>query len=611
MEPLTVPSAKSTALDALAEINLDTNLPERTFQIEMPLHEVAQDVSQSLMQSEKSYRVAIAQIKTKPGEITNNTMKALEKIKAAKKAGAQLIVFPEATLNAYTSMDLQFNRSYVRENLKALEMIKAASDGITVVIGFVDVEETRIRPGGRPDLYNSAAVIKDGKIVSVQDKTLHPNYNLFFEDRYYNSPRKNGVVDLGEIKLGTTICEDIWSTHEQYETDPARELVTAGANLLVNLSASPFHIGKQKIREYIISDTAKRHAVPCIYTNLVGGFDGYEGEVIFDGRSIVAAADGTLIGVGAAFKEDFFVVDVFKPQSVMIPEIPELEELYQALVLGIKDFAERCGNGAKKVVIGLSGGIDSALVAALAVDALGADRVLGITMPSNYNSEETKGAAYELARNLGIEIRTVPIQGQVDATLATLKADPEICDLPEDVAEENVQARMRMINLMFYANKVSGIVLNTGNKTERALNNFTIYGDASGALGVLGDVDKDRVYALSRYYNERHSCELIPRFSIEVPASAELKSGQTDADVMGGEPAYIAPLVRSIIEDQLSHEEVLQTFGAQYSKAQIENVINRIDWAEGKGRQSPAGIKVTPRAFGNARKVPMSHGYRG
>jgi NAD+ synthetase len=615
MEATIVPSAKSQSLDVSAEFSdldfsLDTaTLPGSKSQVEMPLNEAAREVSETLIKTERSYKVAVAQIKTNPGQIAANTDKAVEKIEAAKKHGANLVIFPEATLNAYTSMDLQFNREYVRENLKALDRIKEASEGITVVIGFVDVEEARTRSGGRPELYNSAAVIKDGQIVSVQDKTHLPNYNLFFEDRYYSTPRQNGVVDLGDIKLGTTICEDIWAEEEGYAQNPAAELVEQGADLLVNLSASPFHLGKQETRQEIITGTAAKHHVPCVYTNLVGGFDGYEGEVVFDGRSMVADSEGNIIAAGKSFEEDLMIVDVFKPQEVAIPTMGEMEELHDALVLGIKDFAERCGH--PQLVIGLSGGIDSALVAALAVEALGPERVLGITMPSKYNSDETKGAAYELAANLGIQIKTVPIQGQVDATIETLRADPDLADSPEDVAEENVQARVRMTNLMYYANKVGGIVLNTGNKTERALNNFTIYGDAIGALGVLGDVDKDRVYALSRYINERAGEERIPIFSIETPATAELKEDQTDADVMGGEPEVMAPLVRAVIEEELSRQQTLERFGDQFTTAQIDNLFNRLDWAEGKGRQTVAAIKVTPRNFGNARKVPMSHGYRG
>ena len=578
-------------------------------QVLMPLKAGAAEVSSSLLQADKSFRVAIAQITTDPGTIELNTLKIVEKIQEAKRQGAELVVFPEAAIPAYCSMDLQFNRAYIKDNLKALDAVKRASEGITVVVGFVDTNEDSKRTGGRPALYNSAAIIRNGEILAIQDKSLLPNYEIFFEDRYYAPQRGYSVVDLGKVKLGTTICEDIWSSAEGYKVDPSQELIQRGANLLVNLSASPFHMGKQETRHRIVQEAAKKNGVPYIYTNLVGAFDAYEGEVIFDGRSIIADASGKLIAEGKAFKEDLMVVDVFKPQAMTIPKMSQVEELYEALVLGIKDYIRRSGSAGQKAVIGISGGIDSALVAALAVDALGPDRVVGLTMPSVFNSEQTKGAAYQLARNLNIDIKTVPIQQQVDACLETLTHDPLVGNKPSGVAEENVQARMRMINLMYYANKLSGIVLNTGNKTELALNNCTIYGDMVGGFSVLGDVDKDRVYELSRYINQRHGREVIPEFSIVTPATAELKANQTDADVMGGAPEVLAPMVRDVVENNLTLEEITQRWGEKFSPEQILKVLTRLDQSEWKRRQAAPGIRVTPHAFGNGRKMPISHGY--
>lgn len=608
MEQLTTSS--TTGVDPAANPLAVESLPASASRVEVPLHSAAEEVSQGLLKTEKSYRVAVAQIRTLPGHIEENTRRIVEKITEARRQGAQLIVFPEATVPAYCSMDLQYNKNYIRDNLKALEKIKDASEGITVIVGFVDVDTTHSRPGHRPDLYNSAAVIRDGKILAVQDKSLLPTYDIFFEDRYYSPSRGNAVVDLGDVRIGTTICEDIWAKAEQYPTNPTSQLVEAGANVIVNLSASPFHLGKHGTRSEIVQQTAAEHGVPCIYANLIGSYDGYDGEVVFDGRSIVASPTGQVIGAGKAFQEDLFVVDIFHAQELTLPDMPEIEELYEALVLGIKDYMHRSGSAGNRAIIGLSGGIDSALVAALAVDALGPDRVLGITMPSQFNSAETKGAAYELARNLGIQIKTVPIQEQVDAALGTLTEDPDMAQFPPDVAEENVQARMRMINLMYYANKMQGIVLNTGNKTELALNNMTIYGDMVGGFSVLGDVDKDRVYELSRYINERHGHEVIPIFSIETPASAELAPNQFDSDVMGDRPEILAPMVRDIIEHNLTLDEIQERYGRQFSNEQIDRVLSRIEFSEWKRRQASPGIRVTPHAFGHGRKMPMSHGYR-
>ncbi len=579
-------------------------------EIEVPLQSAAAEVSRKLTQTEKSLRVAVAQIKTDPGKIEANVEKIVKSIEQAKDRGAQLVVFPEAAIPAYCSMDLQYNRAYIDDNIKALEKVKKASQGITTVVGFVDTDLTGKRSGSRPVLYNSAAIIRDGEILGIQDKSLLPTYDIFFEDRYYSPARTGAPIDVAGVKVGTTICEDIWAGAEHYADDPASVLVSQGAELIVNLSASPFHLGKQATRQKIVQQASKQAGVPCIYANLVGGFDGYEGEVIFDGRSLITNASGDVVAMGKAFDEDLVVVDVYKEKELpLIPELSETEELYHALVLGIKDYMRRLAAGGKKAIIGLSGGIDSALVAALAVDALGPDRVLGVTMPSKFNSDDTKGAAYELAENLGIEIRTVPIQNQVDEAIAALHTDEKLRDLSAGVSNENVQARMRMLNLMYYSNKVHGIVLNTGNKTELALNNCTIYGDMVGGFSVLGDVDKDRVYELAKFINTYHGREVIPEFSIITPASAELAANQTDADVMGDDPQTLAPMVRDIIEQDLNVGETKALYGGTFSDDQIMRVFTRLDASEWKRRQASPGIRVTKHAFGNGRKMPMGHGY--
>jgi NAD+ synthase (glutamine-hydrolysing) len=556
-----------------------------------------------------TFKVAVAQIKTDPGKIEDNLHKCIQYIEQAKEQGAKLIVFPEATIPAYCSMDLLYNRTYIKDNLEAIQKIKEASKDIIVVIGFVDTNLESSSTGGRPKLYNSAGIFKDGELVAIQDKSLFPNYEIFFEDRYFSDAREQVIVDLGTIKLGTTICEDIWANKEGYEKDPTANLVQNGADLIVNLSASPFHIGKFDSRSQLISELSAKHAVSCIYANLVGSYDGFEGEIVFDGRSLVTNSKGDVIGLGKSFSEDLLIVDIFRDTKITLSQSNPTAELHDALILGIQDYLRRVNSSEKPVVIGLSGGIDSALVAALAVKALGPDRVIGVTMPSKYNSSETKGAAYDLAENLGIKIKTLPIQIATDTILNEINKDSDLSSLPQGVAEENVQARLRMINLMYYANKLHAIVLNTGNKTELAMNNCTIYGDMVGGFSVLGDVDKDRVYELSRYINDQAGKELIPEFSIVTPPSAELAPNQLDAHVMGDDPARIAPMIRDIVENGLTMSDIKEKYGEIYSESQLLNVLKRLDYSEWKRRQASPSIRVTPHAFGQGRRIPISHGY--
>lgn len=590
-----------------------STLPSVPLRIEEELSEAAKAVSKGLLQTTQKTRVGIAQITTDPGNIQGNTEKIVRCIHSAREQGCDVVVFNELAIPGYCSMDLLYNKSYLKENLEAIQTIRKASEGITVVVGFVDTDPEQLRSGARPTLYNSAAVIHDGVLVGVQDKTLLPTYDIFFEERYFAPPREAKVLKAGDIRLATTICEDIWANTEHYQLDPVATLSAQGADLLVNLSASPFHLGKHPTREALVKDTAIRSKLPVVYSNLVGGFDGYEGEVIFDGRSIVTSAEGKLLGQGAPFREELYVVDIQRDAELEVPQMEQTEELYEALTLGIKDYFRRLKvstNGAiDKAIIGLSGGIDSAVVAALAVDALGAESVMGITLPSKYSSSETRSDAEVLAEHLGIDFRTIPIQGQVDGCMQAFKEDPELAAMPENVAEENVQARLRMIDLMFYANKYPGLVLNTGNKTELALNNCTIYGDMVGGFSVLGDVDKDRVYDLAEHINQKHGSELIPTTTITRPPSAELKPDQTDDLVMGDSPQRLAPMVREIIEQGLSATEAKERFADQFPESLIEQTFRKLDASEWKRRQSSPGIRVTPRAFGNGRRMPMGHHY--
>jgi len=578
---------------------------------EVGLSQAAEAVSKSLVSTHSKYRVAVAQITTDPGDIGANTRKIISYIEEARTKGVDLVVFPELAIPGYCSMDLLWDKDYLAANLAALQKIREASSGITVVVGFVDVDPNATLSGSRPKIFNSAAIIRDRELLGVQDKTLLPNYDIFFEDRYFAPPRGSQVFKAGNVTIGTEICEDLWSSG--YSTDPTKLLVEAGADVIVNLSASPFHVGKLKVRHDLVTNTAKSQAVPLIYANLVGSFDGFEGEVVFDGRSMVVSADGGLVDVAQGFKEQLLISDVYADKRIELPEVEEVAELHDALVLGIKDYFRRVGSIEKAnfrcAYIGLSGGIDSAVVAALAVEALGPDTVIGLTLPSRYNSEETKGDAQQLAENLGIRFKSISIEKQFQACLDTFAQDEELNATPEGVADQNVQARLRMIDLMYYANRTQGLVLNTGNKTELALDNCTIYGDMVGGFSVLGDVDKDRVFALARYINQRAGREVIPVSTIERVPSAELKPNQKDSEVMGADPELIAPVVRTIIEEGLSLSEAKMRFGGEYGEALLTRTFQRIDRSEWKRRQAAPAIRVTPHAFGNGRRMPISHGF--
>jgi NAD+ synthase (glutamine-hydrolysing) len=568
-------------------------------------------VADGLILSENSTRVAVAQIKTLPGQIERNTEKIIASIASARDAGAKLVVFPELTIPGYASLDLFFNPQYIAANLEALQKIRAASLGITVVVGYAEPAPDGARPGGRPLLYNSAAVIHDGKVVGTQSKSLLPNYEIFFEDRYFAPAQQRRVIEAGGMRLGIEICEDLWSA--DYPIDPTDELARQSPDLIVNLSASPFHIGKLPVRAGLVEKAAQRSGKPFIYANLVGGFDGYEGEVLFDGRSFVTSRSGELAGIARGFGEDLLLVDIAQPRAIELPTVREVAELHDALVMGIKDYFIRRtiarGGTMPRAVIGLSGGIDSALVAALCVEALGKENVFGITMPSKYSSTETKSDALLVAENLGIACKTIPIEQAYNTTLDSLRSDQEFAERAEDVTEENLQARLRMVLLMAQANKLGAMMVNTGNKTELILNNCTIYGDMSGGFSPLGDVDKDRVYALARYINERAEREVIPRATIERVPSAELKPNQSDAQVMGDHPQLLAPMAREIFENGLSVTEAIERFKDQYPADLIRRLFTRMDDFEWKSRQMPPALRVTPHAYGVGRRFPMNHGF--
>lgn len=590
---------------------ITTPLPRSESRVIANIPAAADEVSRQLVRTEDSCRIAIAQIKTHPGQISRNTDKIIQAIHAARESGARVVVFPELTIPGYASLDLFYNPQYIAENLAALRKIVDATHGITAIVGYAEPDASGKRPGGRPLLYNSAAVIHGGKIVGSQSKSLLPNYEIFYEDRYFARANERKVINAGGLKIGVEICEDLWS--EDYGEDPTKDLAAQGADIIVNLSASPFHLGKFPVRAGLASQAAKSVDRPFIYANLVGGFDGYEGEVLFDGRSFVTSQRGEISGVAKSFGEDLLIVDIARPLPVEIPLIDETEELHEALVMGIRDYFIRRtlarGGTIPRAIIGLSGGIDSALVAALCVDALGSENVFGITMPSKYSSDETKGDAHVLAENLSFTCKTIPINAAYSAIVDSLRTDPEFAQKPEDVTEENIQARVRMILLMGQANKLGGMMVNTGNKTELILNNCTIYGDMSGGFSPLGDVDKDRVYSLSNYINKKAGRAVIPLSTIERVPSAELKPNQSDSQVMGDHPQLLAPVAREIFEQGLSVTDAIERFKDRYSASVITKLFQRMDDFEWKSRQMPPALRVTPHAYGVGRRMPMNHGF--
>ncbi len=542
-------------------------------------------------------KIAISQITTYPGKIEENTEKIIYFIKEARNKGADLVVFPELAITGYLSLDLFLNESFIDDNLKALDKIIKETKGISVIIGFVDVDNEKIRPDGLKVRYNSAAIISDGKLIGVQDKTLLPDYDVFFENRYFSPSRKRQVFDINGLKVGIEICEDMWD--EAYPIKVSDELIRNGAKLLINISASPFYSGKVFVREKIIKKLVDKYKIPFVYVNLVGVQDGYEGELVFDGQSMALNNNG-LIAAAKEFEEDFVVFDLNAP-CIKREKYNKIEELNNALVYGIKEYFGR--NSFKRAFIGLSGGIDSAVVASLAVQALGKENVIGISMPSRFSSQGSKDDARILAENLGIEFKVVPIEESFKVIGETLH--DSFVGTKVDVTEENIQARIRGLILMAFSNKFKGLVISTGNKTEMALGYCTLYGDMCGGLAAISDVNKLNVYEIADYVNFKYGSEIIPKSSIHKAPSAELAENQTDEKGLGASYDILSPLVDDIVENQLGLDELSK----KYNPRLVAKIINRINVNEYKRRQAAPGIKVTKKAFGVGRRIPMTHGF--
>jgi NAD+ synthase (glutamine-hydrolysing) len=546
----------------------------------------------------------MAQINATVGDLEGNKRLIIEFGKRAINEKADLVVFPEMATTGYPPLDLLPPREmrppsgdrrpsqegFVRKNKEGLEDIAKNLLNITSVVGFVDYDDS--------NLYNAAAIMKNGKITHVTYKTLLPTYDVFDEHRYFTPGLSNEptTVDLGgqQTQIGASICEDIWDEEVGYSVKVVDSLAKLGAKVIVNLNASPFHDKIRDVRLHILKRKAIRLGTAIIYVNLVGGQD----ELVFDGQSLAVDRNGRLIGIGKQFEEDLVLVDL-NPDGTGKTDVPtplynREEEMFNAIVLGLRDYFRK--TGFKRSLIGLSGGIDSSLVAVIAATALGKENVTGISMPSRYSSGHSKNDAEELASNLGIEYLSIPIETIFETTEEELK--PYFKGRPPDVAEENLQARLRGNILMTLSNKFGELVLSTGNKTELALGYATLYGDMSGGLEVIGDVSKMEVYALARYYNQKMGRAVIPQSSIDKIPSAELRPDQFDPF----DYASVSPLVDEIIEKRLSKEELIQK---GYPKEVVEDTIRRIRGAEYKRRQAAPVIRITKKAFGLGWKMPI------
>ena len=563
----------------------------------------------------RSIRIGLAQIDATVGDLAGNTAKIIDWIGRARALGADLVAFPELAVTGYPPEDLVLRRSFVTDNLAALDEIVAATRGIAAVVGFVDVDNDAI--------YNTAAVISDGRLVRRYHKQYLPNYGVFDEQRYFQRGYESPVFVIAGVDVGVNICEDIW-----YPDGPTREQAAAGADLIVNINASPYHRAKGAFRENMISTRASDNAVVICYVNMVGGQD----ELIFDGHSLVFDERGDLLARGPQFREELIVHDVDiegmnrreRPASgggaritvserpfsdekpavapMIAPLLDPAAEVWQALVLGVRDYVTK--TGFEDIVLGLSGGVDSSLVAALAADALGAEHVIGVSMPSRFSSEGSKADAYALAERLGMRMLTIPIEAPFAATLDTLS--DAFADTQFGLAEENLQARIRGNLLMALSNKYGWLVLTTGNKSELATGYSTLYGDMAGGFAVIKDVPKTLVWELARYRNAVAGKEIIPQVVIDKPPSAELRPDQLDTDSL---PPYevLDPILKAYVEDDRSIDEIV---AAGFDAALVQRVVRMVDRNEYKRRQAPPGIKITARAFGRDRRLPIANRYR-
>ena len=548
-------------------------------------------------------RIALGQINPTVGDIAGNVRKISDFIGRAKAHQADLCVFPELAVIGYPPKDLLLKPKFIENNLAALANLAEQARGIDVIVGYAQPNSSAV---GRP-LFNAAALLRDGAIVSRHFKTLLPTYDVFDESRYFEPG--NTEAQLATIKgkqVGVSICEDLWNDERLtprrlYHVNPIHDLHTAGADLVVNASASPFVVGKHEFRLKLFASQVERIGKPLVYVNQVGGND----ELVFDGNSVVLDGIGNVLAQAKDFEEDLLVVDVASGQTVAAGQLSAavvpssgIESIYKALVLGLRDYVTKCRF--KSVVLGLSGGIDSALTAALAVAALGRDRVVGVAMPSRFNSDHSISDARLLAENLAIEFHVIPIATVHDAYEAIL-ADT-FAGLAPDVTEENLQARIRGGILMAMSNKFGHLLLTTGNKSELAVGYCTLYGDMCGGLAVISDLPKTTVWEMARWINQIARRELIPASSISKVPSAELRPNQTDQDSLPPYEILDAILLRYVEEEK----SAAQIMADGFDPATVGRVIQLIDRSEYKRRQAAPGLKVTSRAFGFGRRMPIA-----
>ena len=543
-------------------------------------------------------KIALCQINTTVGDFDGNVAKVIENLKRAKEVGCDIALFPELTLTGYPPRDLLDRFSFFERSRKSLEKVAQEAKGILAVVGTI----LENRETGNP-LFNAAVAVTDGTILHTCRKVLLPNYDVFDEARYFTPASKpEPPFQYKGLKIAVTICEDIWNvegvfTHRLYSKDPVEELAKAKPDLVLNLSASPFHYAKLSVRQNLLKDVTRKTHSPILYCNLVGGND----ELIFDGCSMVMDAGGNLFQLGKSFEEDFFVYDTENPSVKPIPA-PEAEtaKIYQALVTGTRDYVRKCGF--EKVLIGLSGGIDSALVACLATEALGSENVMGVTMPSPFSSPGSIGDSQQLADALGIDFKEIPITPLFEETLNTLQ--PIFKDNPKDTTEENLQARLRGLLLMALSNKFNRLVLSTGNKSEIAVGYCTLYGDMCGGLAVISDVPKGMVYELARYANRKKP--VIPKATFTKAPSAELRPNQTDQDSL---PPYetLDAILRLYVEE---NQPPFKIEKAGFEPKLVREILSKINQNEYKRRQMAPGLKVTTKAFGMGRRVPIAQKFK-
>lgn len=538
-------------------------------------------------------RIALAQTNSTVGALEANGDRILRFARDAAARGARVVVFPELAITGYPPRDLLEKQSFLERTEDQLQRIARETSAIpaTLMVGTVTSGD---------HLYNSAAVVRAGEVIFRQNKMLLPTYDVFDEQRYFQPADRQFPVEMGGERIGLTICEDAWNDKQYWERrlysrDPVEELFNAGADLLISINASPWNMGKRAQRRQIFANTASRFKSVVVYVNQVGGND----QLIFDGSSFVTLADGTVGASACSFDEDLVLFDTDTRSGDHHENLgEECEAVYQALVLGTRDYIFKCGF--RRVLIGLSGGIDSSLTAAIAADAVGPENVTGIAMPGPYSSEHSLTDARALAENLGIRFEVVSINAGYEAALHTL--DPLFAECPRDATEENIQSRLRGLTLMALSNKWGALVLTTGNKSELAVGYCTLYGDMCGGLAVISDVPKTLVYDLSHVANLRHQ-GAIPPGVFAKPPSAELRPDQKDTDSLP-EYAVLDPILKAYIEENQSPQQIAESLGAD--EKLVREIVNKVDRNEYKRQQAAPGLKVTTKAFGIGRRFPIA-----